>query len=61
MLSLDNAFSFEELEAWTTRVERGVGDRATGSRCEQKIDGVACALTYERGVFVTRARRAATA
>jgi DNA ligase (NAD+) len=56
MLSLDNAFSFEELEAWAARVERNVG---TGARyaCELKIDGVACALTYERGVLTTAATR----
>ena len=30
MLSLDNAFSREELEAWATRVERGVGSGAAG-------------------------------
>ena len=29
MLSLDNAFSREELEAWAARVERGVGSGAT--------------------------------
>ncbi|MGZ4129589.1 MAG: NAD-dependent DNA ligase LigA [Actinomycetota bacterium] len=56
MLSLDNAFSFEELDAWAQRVERGVG---TGARfaCELKIDGVACALTYERGVLTRAATR----
>jgi DNA ligase (NAD+) len=56
MLSLDNAFSFEELDAWFQRVARGVG---TGARfaCEQKIDGVACALTYEHGVLVKAATR----
>ena len=48
MLSLDNAFSFEELDAWAQRVERGVGAGAQFA-CELKIDGVACALTYERG------------
>ena len=45
MLSLDNAFSFEELEAWAARVEKRVGDAARFA-CELKIDGVACALTY---------------
>ncbi len=56
MLSLDNAFSFEELEAWSARVEKRIGD---GARyvCELKIDGVACALTYERGVLVKAATR----
>lgn len=56
MLSLDNAFSFEELEAWAARVEKRVGDAARFA-CELKIDGVACALTYERGVLVKAATR----
>lgn len=56
MLSLDNAFSFEELEAWSARVEKRVRDAARYV-CELKIDGVACALTYERGMFVKAATR----
>jgi DNA ligase (NAD+) len=56
MLSLDNAFSFEELDAWYARVVRGVGDGARFA-CELKIDGVACALTYEKGVLVKAATR----
>ncbi|MGA9161122.1 MAG: NAD-dependent DNA ligase LigA [Actinomycetota bacterium] len=56
MLSLDNAFSREELEAWATRVERAVGAGATYS-CELKIDGVAVALTYESGVLTKGATR----
>src|SRR2546422_1008451 len=56
MLSLDNAFSFEELDAWAGRVQRSVGDSARFA-CELKIDGVACALTYERGVLVKAATR----
>ncbi len=56
MLSLDNAFSFEELDAWAQRVERGVGEGARFA-CELKIDGVACALTYERGRLVKAATR----
>jgi DNA ligase (NAD+) len=56
MLSLDNVFSQEELEAWGRRVERIIG---TGARyvCELKIDGVAVALTYENGVYVQGATR----
>ena len=56
MLSLDNVFSQEELAAWGRRVERSIG---TGARyvCELKIDGVACALTYEKGAYVTGATR----
>ena len=56
MRSLDNAFSFDELGAWYQRVVRGIGDAATFA-CELKIDGVACALTYERGVLVRAATR----
>jgi DNA ligase (NAD+) len=56
MLSLDNTFSFEELEAWNARVEKRVGDAARFA-CELKIDGVACALTYEQGRLVRGATR----
>ena len=56
MLSLDNAFSREELEAWAARVERAVGPGARSS-CELKIDGVAVALTYEDGVLTRGATR----
>jgi len=56
MLSLDNAFSFEEIDAWAARVERAVGEGARYA-CELKIDGVACALTYEGGVLTKAATR----
>ena len=51
MLSLDNAFSFEELRAWAERVEREVG---TGAHflTELKIDGLAVNLLYEKGRLV---------
>ena len=35
--------------AWNARVEKRRGRCRSGSACELKIDGVACALTYERG------------
>jgi DNA ligase (NAD+) len=56
MLSLDNAFSREELEAWEQRVERVLGGPAAYS-CELKIDGVAVALTYENGALTKGATR----
>ena len=56
MLSLDNAFCREELEAWAERVER-VSGRARAFACELKIDGVAVALTYEGGVSSQAATR----
>jgi DNA ligase (NAD+) len=56
MLSLDNAFSHEELAAWAERVERGLG-RSPAYVCELKIDGVAISLTYRSGVLATAATR----
>jgi DNA ligase (NAD+) len=56
MLSLDNAFSWEELNAWGKRVERVVGQQADFV-CELKIDGLAVRLTYEGGVYVQGATR----
>ncbi|MCR6033467.1 NAD-dependent DNA ligase LigA [Nocardioides sp. zg-579] len=51
MESLDNAFSFEELEAWHTRLRRdGVDDPAL--LCELKVDGLAINLLYEDGRLV---------
>jgi DNA ligase (NAD+) len=52
MLSLDNAFSPEELAAWAARVERDAGGpdgAAYRFLCELKIDGLAINLLYERG------------
>jgi DNA ligase (NAD+) len=51
MLSLDNAFSFEELRAWAERVEREVGAGAH-FLTELKIDGLAVNLLYEQGRLV---------
>ncbi len=56
LLSLDNAFSQEELEAWWARLEReGAGDAEF--LCELKVDGLAINLTYERGRLVRGATR----
>ena len=56
MMSLDNAFSFEELAAWGKRMERYIsGDVAYV--CELKIDGVAMSLLYEDGQLVRAATR----
>jgi DNA ligase (NAD+) len=56
MLSLDNAFSYEELTAWGKRVERGIGAGAQFV-CELKIDGLAVVVSYEQGRFVRAATR----
>ena len=51
MMSLDNAFSTDELEAWHGRLVReGVDDAEF--LCELKVDGLAISLTYEDGRLV---------
>ena len=56
LLSLDNAFSQEELESWWARVERDGGAGAE-LLTELKVDGLAINLTYERGRLVRGATR----
>ena len=51
MLSLDNAFSAEEMQAWALRVQREVGTDIH-FLCELKIDGLAISLVYEHGRLV---------
>ncbi|MGH9069393.1 MAG: NAD-dependent DNA ligase LigA [Acidimicrobiales bacterium] len=58
MMSLDNAFSADELEAWGKRLERAVGGPEAGPfACELKIDGLAISLRYEAGNLVRAATR----
>ena len=56
MMSLDNAFSTEELQAWSDRLGKHV-PADTAFVCELKIDGLAISLTYRRGRFVQAATR----
>ncbi|HEV7472110.1 MAG TPA: NAD-dependent DNA ligase LigA [Pseudonocardia sp.] len=53
MLSLDNAFSEEELRTWADRVTKELGTDLH-HLCELKIDGLAVNLLYENGLL-TRA------
>lgn len=56
MMSLDNAFSAEDLASWAARLSRdGVDDAEF--LCELKVDGVAINLTYEHGRLVRGATR----
>jgi len=57
LLSLANAFSYEELAAWHKRVSKLLGGRQFDLVCEPKIDGLAIALTYVDGLLVTGATR----
>jgi DNA ligase (NAD+) len=52
MLSLDNAFSTDELAVWAEKVNRDLGTDKPGFLCEVKIDGLAISLVYERGRLV---------
>jgi len=52
MMSLDNAFSPDELAAWAERVERDAGGADVHYLCELKVDGVAINLLYESGRLV---------
>ncbi|MBJ7610447.1 MAG: NAD-dependent DNA ligase LigA [Candidatus Dormibacteraeota bacterium] len=56
MLSLGNAFSADEVEAFFRRAERGAG-RVDAYVCELKIDGLALSLSYRNGALVRAATR----
>jgi DNA ligase (NAD+) len=56
MLSLDNAFSAEEMRAWAQRVERDAGT-TPAYLCELKVDGLAVNLRYDGGRLVRGATR----
>jgi DNA ligase (NAD+) len=55
MLSIDNAFSAGELDAWAARAARLGGGGPY--LCEVKIDGLAVALVYRNGALVRGATR----
>ena len=57
MMSLDNAMTREELEAWGARVARGLPDETVTYVCELKIDGLAMSIRYERGRYKQAATR----
>jgi DNA ligase (NAD+) len=57
LLSLANAFSYEDLASWYKRVSNLLGGRPFDLVCEPKIDGLAVALTYVDGFLATGATR----
>ncbi|HEV8172504.1 MAG TPA: NAD-dependent DNA ligase LigA [Actinoplanes sp.] len=56
MMSLDNVFDQDELQAWAERTERDAGGPVQFI-CELKVDGLAINLTYEKGRLVRGATR----
>jgi DNA ligase (NAD+) len=52
MLSLDNAYSEEELRDWERRVHELSGRKDIEYVCELKLDGMSLALRYEDGKLV---------
>src|SRR5712692_550672 len=57
MLSLANARSEEELRAWHKRAQNILPNATFEYVCELKIDGLAMALTYEKGKLAVGASR----
>jgi len=57
MLSLDNAFSEEEVRAFDRRVREGLNLEQVVYAAEPKLDGLAVSLLYEDGVLVSGATR----
>jgi len=57
MLSLDNAFSDEELGEFDRRVRERLGVTTVDYTAEPKLDGLAVSLLYEDGILVRGATR----
>jgi DNA ligase (NAD+) len=52
MLSINNAFGDDEVEAFDRRCREALEAEAVEYSCEPKLDGLAINLTYEDGAFV---------
>lgn len=60
MMSLDNAFDYDELDGWAKRMAKSLDkedDAELGFICELKIDGLALSMRYENGVLIQGATR----
>ncbi|MFH1867259.1 MAG: NAD-dependent DNA ligase LigA [Patescibacteria group bacterium] len=57
IISIEDAFNFEEVENWQTRNEKLLGHQIKGYFTELKIDGLSVVLTYQNGLLVRGATR----
>ncbi len=57
MLSIENAYSLDELREWDERVRKGSGAAKVAYAADLKIDGVSMDLLYEQGELVRAATR----
>lgn len=57
MLSMEDAFSFGEVETWATRIQKLNDEQMPSWYAMLKIDGLAISLVYENGELVTAATR----
>ncbi|MGF7228667.1 MAG: NAD-dependent DNA ligase LigA [Candidatus Saccharibacteria bacterium] len=57
MISLNDVFSREDVEAWVVRMDKLLPGRSHEFSAEIKMDGLACALIYEDGIFVQAVTR----
>ncbi len=57
MLSLNDVFDRDEVEAWVTRMDKLLPGRHHEYFADIKMDGLACALVYQDGVLVQAVTR----
>ena len=58
LYSLDNSNNLDELRKWIEKTIKDIGEtRNVSFVAELKIDGLACALSYKKGIFETGATR----
>ena len=56
LYSLDNTYNYDDLVVWYEKLSKNFKDQVE-LVCELKIDGLAIALTYEKGIFTTGVTR----
>jgi DNA ligase (NAD+) len=57
MISLNDVFNREEVEAWADRINKLTPGATTELFADTKMDGLACALIYENGVLAQAVTR----